>query len=282
MSEDLTDDHRKQAITYAFDKGDSVQYVGLTNGDCWELYEVSEDGPRPIFDFSIRDQSAFDCAHMLLRWFPMLTSPDDERRVELAGSLTPAGQDTTTLPHVPEISIGPARTVDIPKILAWLGVFLIFGCIVGYVFGFRAAQPVGGGFATFGIVVAAVAVVAGAVLSRSLLRKGWRRILGNSTASRLFGPMRGERRRNLTWVGVAVVGGGAGGGVLGYFVGLQTAQPILDMFAVLGRIALYTLIAVAAVVVVFIMATSHRSRYRSGRWGKPYSSRWGRRRTRRY
>lgn len=59
MSEDLTDDHRNQAITYAFDKGDSVQYVGLTNGDRWELYEVSKDGPRTIFDFSIRDQSAF-------------------------------------------------------------------------------------------------------------------------------------------------------------------------------------------------------------------------------
>lgn len=188
---------------------------------------------------------------MLLRWFPVLTAPDGERRVEPAGSLTPAVHGTTTLPHVPEILIGPARTVDIPKVLAWLGVFLIFGGIVGYVVGFRAAQPVGEGFATFGIIVAAIAVIAGAVLSRSFLRKGWRRILGTLPLAWLFGPMRGDRRRNLTWVGVAVVGGGVIGGVLGYLIGLQTAQPILDMFAVLGRIVLYTLIAVTVIVVLF-------------------------------
>ena len=272
MSEDLTDDHRNQAITYAFDKGGSVQYVGLTNGDRWELYEVTKDGPRTIFDLSIRDQSAFDCAHMLLRWFPMLTAPDGERRVEPSGSLTPAVH-TTTLPDVPEILIEPAHTVDIPKVLAWFGVSLIFGGIVGYFVGFRAAQPVGGGFAAFGIVVAAIAVIAGSVLSRSLLRKGWRRI-----SNGLFGPMSGDRRRNLTWVGVAVAGGGVIGGVLGYLIGLQTAQPILDMFAVLGVIVLYTLIAVTVIVVLIAMIKGRPPR----RWRKRYSSGWGRRRTRRY
>ena len=67
MREDLTDDHRDQAFTYAYIR-DTARYVGLTNGDCWEFYEAGEDRFRCILDISIRDESALHCAEQL-RWF---------------------------------------------------------------------------------------------------------------------------------------------------------------------------------------------------------------------
>ena len=64
MREDLTDDHRDQAFTYA-DIRDTARYVGLTNGDCWEFYEAHEDRFHCILDVSIRDESAAYCAEQL-------------------------------------------------------------------------------------------------------------------------------------------------------------------------------------------------------------------------
>ena len=60
------------------DKGGSVRQFGLTNGDRWELYELNEGEPCKIFEFSIRKQSASDCADLLLDYFshfPMLNRP---------------------------------------------------------------------------------------------------------------------------------------------------------------------------------------------------------------
>ena len=72
MREDLSDEHLDQALTYAY--RDSVKYVGLTNGDRWELYEIIEDGYRPILNVSIRDESAFDCAVKLLSFTQRIES----------------------------------------------------------------------------------------------------------------------------------------------------------------------------------------------------------------
>ncbi len=59
--------HRAQMLTYANMEG--VRYVGLTNGDRWELYDVFKEArldERRILDVSLRRESAFDCAVKLL------------------------------------------------------------------------------------------------------------------------------------------------------------------------------------------------------------------------
>ncbi len=66
MSTDLTGDHLQQAIGYARSRK-SVKYIGLTNGDQWLFYDVS-DVNRPVVDVSIRNQSAYSCAVQLLQF----------------------------------------------------------------------------------------------------------------------------------------------------------------------------------------------------------------------
>ncbi len=66
MNEDLRP-HRAQALSYA--KMTGVNYAGLTNGECWELYEVSKEAhlnDRCIVSVTLSSQSAFDCAVQLL------------------------------------------------------------------------------------------------------------------------------------------------------------------------------------------------------------------------
>ena len=280
MNEDLTDDHRNQALTYAFDKGDSIQYVGLTNGNDWEVYEILNDEYRIVFNLSIREQSAIDCANMFLGGFPMLPTTQRRRRSGPSAPLKPAVHSAATLPVAPEISIGQARTVNILGILGWFAVFLVLGGIVGYIVGFRSAQPIGGAFAPFGIIVAAIAVITGAILARSFLRISLRWILDILSFARLFGSMSGDSRKTLMWVGVAFVCGSAIGGGPGYLIGMRTAQLILDMFAGLGIVVFGALIAVA--VALLAIAAARPSRYRYGRRRNSYSFGRRRRRTRRY
>ncbi len=65
MNDDLNDEHRNQVFDYARDRK-SVAYVGLTNGDRWEFYEVFERAPaKRILEVSIRRQSASNCAAQL-------------------------------------------------------------------------------------------------------------------------------------------------------------------------------------------------------------------------
>lgn len=277
MNEDLAENHRSQVLTYALDKGDSVQYVGLTNGDRWELYEILDDGCRTIFNLSIRDQSALDCAEKFLSSlsFPLLTSPKGQ--MVPAGPLLPTERGVTASPHAPDVSeiiVDQTYAVDIPKVLGGFGVFLACGGIVGYIIGFVSARPVGGAFAAFGMVVAIIALIAGITFARSFLLARLQQIRGILPSTGLFGTIRGDRRRTRVRVAIAAVSGGIIGGVLGWLIGLQTAQLILDMFAGLGKAVFYLLIALAIGVVAFAFLKG------SGRKRKSHPSRWSRRRRR--
>ena len=78
--------HRAQMLTYANMSG--VKYAGLTNGDCWELYEVFKEAPldeRRIVDVSLLRERAVDCAVKLLplQWpSPETGGPFSEGRVQ--------------------------------------------------------------------------------------------------------------------------------------------------------------------------------------------------------
>ena len=63
MRDDLTDEHLEQALDYAR-RRDSVEYVGLTNGDRWIFYKRGVD--RPVLDLSISSDSPRSCAVKLL------------------------------------------------------------------------------------------------------------------------------------------------------------------------------------------------------------------------
>lgn len=80
--------HRPQMLNYANMSG--VKYAGLTNGDSWELYEVFKEAPlddRRIFNISLRQDSAFDCAlqFLWLNWSTLATgqllSADEVQRL---------------------------------------------------------------------------------------------------------------------------------------------------------------------------------------------------------
>ncbi len=64
MREDLIGSHRRQALQYFHRR--SVDYVGLTNGDLWVVYERNDDQVHPVVEISIRKDSASYCAEQLL------------------------------------------------------------------------------------------------------------------------------------------------------------------------------------------------------------------------
>ena len=69
MEKDIIDYHLEQAFDYANKWNsvrDSVEYVGLTNGDRWIFY--NRDVDRPILDFSISNDHARCCAVKLLEF----------------------------------------------------------------------------------------------------------------------------------------------------------------------------------------------------------------------
>ena len=281
MNEELNEDHRDQALDYAFDRMDSVQYLGLTNGDRWELYEVFEDRYRPVFSLSIRDESALHCAATFLSSFPTLTPPEREESPDRSTHLQPVVRDAAAVPIEPEIlypiSVGTTRKVDIPKLLTWFAVTLIVGAIAGYIVGFQAAEPVGGTFAKIGLVVIAIAVIAVAVWARSLLWSSLRGLLNILRLEKSYGPTDPERQKSLLWLAAAVIVGVLGGGALGYFVGTSTAQPVMDFLAGVGKIVVYTLIAAAIALLLWglLVSAARSPRKRSRGRGAGYSSRGG-------
>lgn len=283
MNEELNEDHRDQALDYAFDRVDSVQYLGLTNGDRWELYEVLEDRYRPVFNLSIRDESALHCATTFLSSFPALSPPGREENPDRSALLQSVVQDAAAVPIEPEIlytaSVRPTRRVDISKLLTWFAVALFAGAIAGYIVGFQAAEPVGGTFAKIGLVAIAIAVIAVAVWARSLLWSALRGLLNIFRLEESPGPTDPERQKSLLWLAAAVIVGIFGGGALGYFVGTSTAQPVMDFLAGVGKIVVYTLIAAAIAMLLWglLASAARRPGKRSrGRVGG-YSSGWGRR-----
>ena len=138
MREDLTDDHREQAFTYAYIR-DSARYVGLTNGDRWEFYEAGEDRFLCILDVSIRDESAAHCAEELL---PFKCRAEDFENGEHFGHTK--GRGVTALSSRYQGGVPPAArqsyrersgAVDTRRVLGWSVLVALCGVIVGYVHG---------------------------------------------------------------------------------------------------------------------------------------------------
>ncbi len=272
MGEELTDEHRGQALTYAFDKADSVTCLAVTNGDEWELYEILEDRYRRAFSLSIRGETAAHCAQTLISGFRMLIpdgvtvgparSPAPDLALHDAGALA-AGPEV-----LPPAEAGSALSVDTLKILTWLAVFLVVGTVAGYIAGFREADPQGGTFATIGMFVAAIAAIVVAVLARSAIGVALRGIVGALRPKRSGGDANGGGRGSLWWLGAAIVAGVFGGGLLGFVLGLETAQSAMDILADLGRIFILALIAAAVALVILVLALAAFRDPRGGSRGR--------------
>ena len=98
LRETLCDDHLNQVLKYA-SKRDSVRYVGLTNGDRWQFYEIFEGGWGLIFEISLRHESAFDCAAQLVRFKRRLEGLEDAEDTEGLGDLGLTQETGQTLYH---------------------------------------------------------------------------------------------------------------------------------------------------------------------------------------
>ena len=256
MREDLTDDHRDQAFTYAGIR-DSARYVGLTNGDRWEFYEAGEDGAYRILDISIRDEPALHCAEQL-RWFERGTGGFEgmgRREANVLSSPRDRGGVSAAERQSGNESTGAA---DRKRVLSWSALSALCGVIVGYFIGFRAADPV---FEELygGVGAAVVVVLLGLGAVRFLPRLQWRRL-----PWRWLWPIRGEVKNTLLGLCGGIVVGGAVGGGLGYAAGLNTAQFVSDGLAVIGIVAF---VAGLILAVALIAANSRgKSRRRGGRY----------------
>ena len=335
MNAHLADDHLEQVLGYARSRK-SVKYIGLTNGDRWIFYDVSDfNCPVPVVDVSIRNQSSYSCAVQLLQFkrggerfethmetnqtlYNVLgvspsASPDeirtayyrkikevhpdlssDERSHEKAQRMNEANSvlsdpvkrseydrqleaekdaHLTAIPNItrptspPQHYAEPPPDVDVYKVLGRSGLSVLLFGILGYVIGFRAAQPVleevtgQVGAISIGIVAIVVAVL---VLRR--LHLPWQRL-----SFRWVWQVGGDVKKTLIWSCSGIVVGGALGGILGYTAGLRTAQSIYDMLAVVGTIIILVVIFVVVVLVAlwFILlstAESNERRHRDRRY----------------
>ena len=266
MGKWLTKDHRDQVFKYAFARAGSIRCVALTNGDRWEFYQILEARSRRICSLSIRRDAADFCAKTLIRGFRMM-SPEGGSQGQGSPRLPKLGvQDVISAAPSPEIlppaTAGMPFSVDLGKILTWFGVFLVAGMMVGYVVGFWTAGPQGGAFASIGLVVAMMAMIGVGVLARSVIGVVLRGIQGAMRLERSPRHAYGDGRMPPGWLVVAIAAGAFGGGALGYFLGLGTAQPVMDLFAVLGKIVVFGSISAAAILVFVALAKQNAQRKR--------------------
>ena len=109
LSADIVDADRAQGLINARITG--ATYVGLTNGDRWEFYDVfsqSSIDDRRILSISIRYQGALNCARELLSTFLRLT--------ESTGGPTVESARRRSRTYYDELDVEPsASSVDIRK-----------------------------------------------------------------------------------------------------------------------------------------------------------------------
>ncbi len=268
MREELTDEHRDQVFAYALNKGGKLRHFGLTNGDRWELYELNEGEPRKIFEFSIHKQSASDCADLLFSHFPMLNRPSAARSLKPADALTTIVHNAGTISRAPEIPSIPSRrlanNVDVPKVLTWLGAFLIAFGIFGWISGVWTAQPIEGAFEYIGLFTVAIGMILAAALVRRFYPSAGPVVLKILRLKWLFAPINGDRRKTLIWVASAIVCGVGIGGVGGHLIGLQTGQTVVNALETLGKIVVITVSVVIALLIGREVARNSGKRRRGG------------------
>ena len=277
MRQDLNDDHRNQALDYVYKAGvkrAGVKYAALTNGDCWELYEVFEEAPPQVVrEVSIRRESAYDCAVQLLP----LSNWDAEDFDDPASFEDSEGHETTeeALAPIPPsvlypkaVDLGAATAVDMGAVFAWLSVGFIGSFIACYVIGFRAAQPVLEGLVgQVGAIVVAILVVAAIVLV-------WRFLRGFQLPRIRLWRVEGSLRKTLYWAGAAFAVSCGIGGFLGYTIGFQTAQFVYDLLAGVGTIVLVAIaIGASAIVAALLLRTAMANQQGQGRQSRRYRSR---------
>ena len=274
MNEDLADEHRNQVFTYALDKGGSVRQFGLTNGDRWELYGLNEGEPFKIFEFSIKKQSASDCADLLLSHFPMLNKPRNEGNLQRVEVLMPAMRRSSALSHAPSThystSNRSAGRVDVYKILTWFGVSFAIWIILGWIGGVLEAEPVKGFFATLGLFVSVFLLIALAFLLWRISPSTLKSILSFLQLKRLFAPTRGDRLKTWTLVVVAIVGGFFSGGFLGNFIGSLSAKSVVSALEILGQLT--TIVLITVLLISFGAGMARRSSKRRREGWRPRSS----------
>ena len=276
MAENLNDDHRGQVLDYAIDKGGKLRQFGLTNGDRWELYELVDNEPLQIFEFSILRESASDCAELLFSYFPRLSSPNVKSSENITQSLQTAVHNVETVPPASGIHTISTRrltnNVDVPKVLTWLGVILIIFGTLGWAIGVWNAQPIEGFFECVGLFAILIGLLATRVLVRRLFPSAVPVVLRILGLKSLFAPINGNRRRTLIWVAFAIVCGIGTGSVGGYFIGLQTGQSVVDVLDMLGKAITFLVVGVIVLLVLMQMERNSRKRQR-GKWRPRYSYR---------
>ena len=142
--------------------------------------------------------------------------------------------------------------MDVGRAILWFSVALVGSGMAGCLFGFREARPTFNTLAIVGAVAVVVAAIIVAAMARAFLRS---RSFHGSLNRLSVGA-----RIGLVWSVVAIVAGINIGAILGFVIGLRTAQSVSDVLAVVGVVAL---VASTAALIGFMY--TRRSRYKWGR-----------------
>ena len=289
MHTDLDKEHRVQVFEYAMTR--SVGRFILTNGDQWEMYEITKDDVNVIFEFSIQRQSASDCANLLIRHFPRSpitvasgqAMPErlpqaPQRNVQI---ISRPSEVPAPAPHVrprnlkdilrpSKIHVLPPDKlndgVDVPKGLVWLGITLVIFGIIGWISGVWNAEPIENFFQYIGLFSLLMILMVTAYVMRHLFRTVLLMSFEVLQLWRLFAPIKGNKPKTLVWIAISLLVGISGGLVGGYFIGLQTAEFVINALEILGIVVISVIIV--AVVVLFIIGAiqqDQQKRYRRHR-----------------
>lgn len=239
MNTPLADEHFEQVMRYAEDRR-SVSCAVLTNGDEWELYNLDDEGAQfQVFAISIRRQPARKCAEALRALSrPVLVDGESSGLSSVKGSLAQ--------PKGPLI-----------RMFSWFFLATALGILLGAIPGFRAAQPVFDpiwgtlGTAAIGLGLFAALLFVALRLSLRVLWRTW------------LAPTAETRKHTIA----AIATGLLVGGLVGYVVGVQIAQAVYDLLALVGVAVILALL----LAIVIAMAKGQPRRRR--RWGSRHYSR---------